>query len=330
METDMLLSRRLQIYVIAILICSISTAQAGGGKFPPGGPCGPNGVACIPPRMSYGYYPTTWRRWPTDTGAQPKKTEAEPVPTPPPAQQLPPRTEERPAAPSQEQPPSGMTPEPLPTFPIETEPGTPGEPQLPFPPATEDFPPQPPAKAEPRTEGSQPTPPTDTLPTELPPQPPADVEPTPSEIEATPQEKQPSLMPPDDPFGDEAPRANEPSEETPSKGGVLEPKETIEASPRRTFSWHAPAKAASLASTASAVGLDVPKVTARLAPPPPAELAAAGDWSPSEATAKSNPLRAATLRPREDRVVPTANWTAGAVTSPVPASPARANPLRGN
>ena len=172
---------------------------------------------------------------------------------------------------------------------------------------------------------AQPMPPTDSLPTELPPQPPAEMEPSPSEPEAAPQEKQPSLMPPDDPFGDDPPRANEPSEEMPSKRGVLEPKETIEASPRRTFSWHAPAKAASLASTASAVGLDVPKVTAlSTPPPPPAELAAVGDWAPSEATAKSNPLRAATLRLREDRVVPTANWTAGAVTSAMPASPCAA------
>ena len=252
----MLLSRRIHIYVPTIVVCSMAIAQAGGGKHYPGGACGRMGVACVPPRMSYGYYPTTWRRWPTDTRGQSKKSEPEPVPTPPPGQPSPLKKQEQPGTPMQEQPPAGATPEALPTFPVEPEPGTPGEPQLPFP-TNEEFPPRTPAQSEPPAEQMQPVPQGETTPMELPPQPP-------TQIDAAPDQKEPTLKPSsDDPFGDEQPRKSDPTEESVPRGGDLEPRDTIEASPKRTFSWHASGKAVGLAASTTTAPTEPRKVEPR-------------------------------------------------------------------
>ncbi|HEV3022604.1 MAG TPA: hypothetical protein VGX76_09050, partial [Pirellulales bacterium] len=110
---------------------SWSQYAMGGGPHH-GEPCaGQDG--CVPQRVLWGYYPTIWRRWPTDRAGKPLKSAPELVPTPakqPPAsdQVVPPTT--TPATPPTTEPGLNLPP----TQPGSTPPGMtlPGD-ELPLP-----------------------------------------------------------------------------------------------------------------------------------------------------------------------------------------------------
>ena len=75
-------------------------------------PCAlsPNGVPCAPARVTFGYYPTSWRRWPTDTPNKSPKTQADRLPTP--AKESLPVEEPAEAPPGEEAPPAEIPKEP--------------------------------------------------------------------------------------------------------------------------------------------------------------------------------------------------------------------------
>src|SRR5262249_29683623 len=69
----------------AIYVGIILSASAAGTPPVPARTAGQGciGVQCQPARTTFGYYPTTWRRWPLDKIPTPPKPTPEAVATPP-------------------------------------------------------------------------------------------------------------------------------------------------------------------------------------------------------------------------------------------------------
>jgi hypothetical protein len=59
---------------------------AGAGQGPCAAPCCGDhcaaGIPCVPGRVTFGYFPTTWRRWPTELEELPAQEAPEPLPAP--------------------------------------------------------------------------------------------------------------------------------------------------------------------------------------------------------------------------------------------------------
>ena len=304
--------KRILALTIAVAIGTSSWAAAGGRPYPSAA-CPPNGN-CVPQRKLYGFYPTTWRRWPTDNrGSVVAKPEPESVPRPtpvqaPPIESTPAPPEEAPQLPS----------ETMPTLPTEIEPGIDSK-QLPFPPSQE-LPGMPPSEPSSAPNGALPQelPKADELPAELPPEPPAK-----SNAPAG-EPKSPSLMPETDPFADE-PSADEEKPPAPPKesrnilrGG---PQPAVQAG----FRWHAPA------SAAASMPANEPEKLHDLTKSPERLVTVESEprvWSPAAASGRSNPLRSSAMC--EAPVVPAASWTAESRSDRARPSAGRSNPLRAN
>jgi hypothetical protein len=282
--------------------------------------CGP----CFPERMGYGYFPTTWRRWPTErvepaAGQQPEAlpTPAGPVTPPPPEIPETPIEPTRPAAPGLEQPQE---------LPMEPPPGeAPAKPpadenpiELPFgaePPPLNDAPP------------ALPTEPKDSLqspfdPTKAPEAMPSEELPEPQKSPA-PESDSPPKMPDDDPFKDDPQQNISPPAEPAPKSSARDELDRI----RRQAStrWQGTAEAPGQLRESPALPLgnrDEPR-----------RLEADGDKarSPSLPGLRDNPLRSASRPGHARKIVPTASFSAvDAATAAGRGARWRPNPLRSN
>ena len=316
-----------------VLLGACSAAAAGGYRYVTSCPHGPG--SCIPQRTTFGYYPTSWRRWPTDGRGSAAKAEPEPVPVPPAAKELPaPEGAKSPTIAPQETP-ERPVPQPPPSAPIDEMPSLPAEPgpsktepmELPFTPPGEDVPPEPPRSEQPSAEPPRATPgpskpsPLDRL-----------LEPA-APTEITPDDSQsPAQIPEESHSGDEpSPNKSTPSDAAPTKGaggGPMLPR----TEPQSAFHWHGARRKGIVGETEkkdviapaeAPITTDASQEPRRLPPlnVGPTRFGAA-------ALARANPLRSLAPQPADDRVVPTANWTAVRPIAESVVEGSRSNPLR--
>ncbi len=321
-------------------------------------------VGCAPKRDSYGYYPTSWRRWPNELAAATPTPAAEAGPTPDESQ---PSTTEQDSGPRLQPEQPRIAPEEGTLIPSESEteptapeaaPSLPAEEEmLPF----QDAPPQPPSDTsnEPQLPG---------LPsTDMPLVP--DEEPA---IPSNPLDDAPPTMPDDNPFLDDP---IQPESTTPSPTSMDDASDpapsahTLSQSPR---AWRSPTgkqppimlspqpiaaspvpeKQPVAESLVSAYVIEQPPasqplrelpptpadnrtepdVGPELLPPPSIEPAAtsADRVLPDEAPARRNPLRMVRAEADHEAVVPVASWSAAEPASLVRSVNSRRNPLRDN
>ena len=308
----MFLNKKTLACTALILVSSCLLAVGGGRGYPNAGcPNGPDGH-CIPQRITYGYYPTTWRRWPTDTRAA---TRPEPEVLPTPAKEPPPKSEsETPSKTPSETPiqipseapiqipsePSSQipseTPREVPSLPTEKEPATtePGA-ELPLPLPSDDGPPAPPRA--PKINAKELAPPEDS------PAPPA-------QSEALPDAPKTLIpKPDDDPFQDEPAKENDAPAAKPAKPRSGRSRSEHRLGQQEPIRWRVTAK------TQTLVDQSVPLTPAYLGEEPQRlpSIERGGDGDPSPLPVnltKSNPFRSPISKPRADRVLPTASWSA--------------------
>ncbi len=260
-----------------------------------GGTC----VPCAPKRITYGYYPTLWRRWPTERTAKPAKSQ-ESLPTP--------AKESKPITPSDE------------TKPVEETPATPAEPATEPPPAEmaplfDDNPPAPPKDATPSPEIAPPSE-LKELPFDEPPAPPAQSGP-PAKTSDPPG---PGTLD-EDPFKDELPGGESPADEAPKK-------ESSHGLPRSrepaAITWRSTNKVEAPAADSASIRVAPAEEEPRLLEAPEASE----ESGPSLLPRSRNPLRSPARASGEGRVVATAHWS----NNEPAASPeaGRRNPLRSN
>lgn len=292
--------------------CGISQAA----EWPPGGGtpfCGP----CVPERVSYGYFPTIWRRWPTEHLRPATSQPSETTPTPA-TQEAPGQPADIPLAPEQpettppatmpEEPPFG---EPPPAMPDQ------GPIELPFgqePPPFDDAPPALPT--EPKDSGLPSFDPT------APPAPPSGGFPEPG-TSVVPDQGEPPVMPDDDPFRDD------PNQEPPGTTTPKPSSSTHDALDRireqAAGRWHGPEEVPGQASEMAARPLrkhDEPRHLEKTAERAVAPL------SPRQ---RENPIRSAKRSARPRETAPTASLTSA--ETPAATSQGvkwRHNPLRSN
>lgn len=300
----MISPKNILIRLTMILGSLCSTAQGGEGFY-----CNTRDGACVPKRLTYGYTPTTWRRWPNEGTPSVARPAAEQIPTP--AKQTPPTTGPGATPTTPEDMPLTPTREDAPLVPTDSVPGgsTPSAEPLLTPPF-DDTPPAPPQGPE---SGSNP-PAATTTPGEM----------------TTPKSlaEPPPTMPDDDPFKDDPPGPPIPPEEPTKKGARLTP--NGDENMRTTATeWQSPAKTAE-------VFVEGPQLKPIPAADEPRRLQPVDEKTegtvalpPVNVPVKHNPLRAAAQERRSDRVVPTANWTVEQRASTATAA-ARRNPLRSN
>jgi hypothetical protein len=337
----------LQRFVAAATILPVLCATALGAH---GRVCGPYGVPCVPQRVTYGYFPTNWRRWPIE--AMPviqQQPEALPTPAPEPAA---PKT-----TPEAEQPPFGEKPlepsPPLDAAPLTppgqepmTPPGQPGiaPPPDPFappgqegqepPPAMPDakavFPPLedeplvPPGTTAPKLDDAPPSLPGETAPTApsgaapaegMPELPPGQPTPIPGDGDAPPK------MPDDDPFKDDPEGPPTPPAATPKpEAGTRLQQPALSTQAAR---WRiAGAAAQPVQATPASVAVNEPE---------PARLPTADGPAQLPRSSRANPLRSASRQAPKAQVVPAAASTAPSSSITAGEEPAwRRNPLRSN
>lgn len=292
-------------YLLIVLSCWCKPAMCGQRFYPASGcAAGPDG-SCAPRRITYGYYPTMWRRWPEALpGVGPREPERVPTPAKAGGEELPSVEPETPSTPPAQD--SSM-------------PDLPGsEPAMPAP-ETE--------PSMPSFEDSPPTPPTDI---EKPSEPlgepsPADVTPeAPAPVQPLPDADAPPSMPDDDPFKDEPP-VEKPAAE-PTRGASRTPVQQATA-----IHWRG-----KIESRMDAVETQpVPKESGepnRLKPAEGALEISEGPALMDNAGLKRNPLRATqtATKPRTERVVPAAHWTSQRDSSTAATAAPRRNPLRAN
>lgn len=322
--------------------------------------CGsPLGVPCAPQRITYGYFPTMWRRWPTERMEAVEQPEGVPTPAPepapqgpevpvpgepggpektPPAEPLPPPFgDEPPLGPPGEEPPPGPPSEEPPLGPPEEAPLGPPE-EAPLEPPSAKMPtPSEDMLAPPKTD--TPSPLLDDAPPEMPREsaggPPAGATPAegPSEPSRTdlspPDSDAPPTMPDDDPFKDDPD-----SLFGPPAGATPKPDESMDKAGHepvgQTGRWRspvsAPAASAQAAQADAASAVDEPRrlhVDARDAAP--AAL-------PGSRQLRSNPLRSANGASGPGPILPTAGYPASTTAAAAAADDSawRRNPLRSN
>ncbi len=315
----MISAKSLPIKLTAILACVCSTAQGGDGFY-----CNVRDGACVPKRITYGYTPTTWRRWPNEGTPSIAKPAVEEIPTP--AKQPSSSTTAPSTAPgSADEAPLMPSMDESPLIPTDSAPsGSTPNAEPPLMPPFDDSPPSPPQGQE---SGS--TIPGAANPADMPT--PKSLAEPPSRIQnALPDSDLPPAMPDDDPFKDDPPGPPIPVEEPAQKSTRLKPR--IEENARATATqWQSTVKPVEAAVEGPQL---VPVSTAeeprRL--PDVEERAEASPALPAASAApKHNPLRAASRERQSNGVVPTASWI---VEPPAPTSGAtaalRRNPLRSN
>jgi hypothetical protein len=297
-----MLSPKYAIACLVLILLGSSGLAEGAPKTYPAAACRPGlDGPCVPKRVTYGYTPTNWRRWPTDQAANAPKAEPESLPTP-----------AKEARPSEEPEGPILAPEEPPQTPAESEPATP-KPDVapPFAPPFDDTPPAPPKELPPPTEELLP---------DAPPELPADRQsPLDSAAPPSPPEDDSSK---DDPFKDDPPTT-----ET-NHGASRNRLRNVEGQPA-AISWHSTAKkptTLALGSQPRAVSLNEPRrlqVTVN-------DADGQGAAQPISVPARINPLRPAERQTREVDVIPTASWSAQESSSNPEAAPLRRNPLRSN
>jgi hypothetical protein len=312
----MISPQNISLRLTMALACLCTTAQGGEGFY-----CNSRDGACVPKRLTYGYTPTTWRRWPNEGTPSVARPPAEQIPTP--AKQAPPATtpdmttEEAPLTPSMDE---------SPLVPTDSVPGGSTPSADPLLPPFDDTPPSPPqgqdGSSKPPTDAS--APPDMTTPKSL-------AEP-PSRIQSgMPDADPPPSMPDDDPFKDDPPGPPIPPDESTKKGARLTP--ILDENVRTTATaWQSPTKPAEAIVEGPQLkplqSADEPRRLQPVNESPEASIA----LPPASVPVKHNPLRAASHERRSDRVVPTASWTVEqrASTATAATTAPRRNPLRAN
>ncbi|HTM56761.1 MAG TPA: hypothetical protein VL175_22200 [Pirellulales bacterium] len=301
----------------AIICTALPGPALAGGHHYAGPVC--NDVTCVPRRLTYGYTPTSWRRWPGAVPAGAAQPAPEELPTP--------ATEkgETPAEPAEPREPA-LTPEEAPLVPTERAPSgrapsersapaiTP-ESEAPLMPPFDDVPPSPPQRS---TETAKPPASSDEMPEFSPSQPP-EVVPSETKSRATDSDPPPP-MPDDNPFKDDPPSMPDTQKKT---SHTSEPDGAVAAtSTQAAAKWHVSVKGADDDRSAlRPLGDELEG---------PALLPATSDDEASQPTIESatrrNPLRVLNTTKGFARAVPVANWTRDEPAS----SSGRRNPLRGN
>ncbi|MGD9724204.1 MAG: hypothetical protein AB7O59_23780 [Pirellulales bacterium] len=308
-----------------------------------GCPTGPH-VGCAPRRITYGYYPTQWRRWP-DAHLMGAPTPAEQAPTP--AGELPP--------PGGEDAGPRVEPEQTPgalegTLPPSTEPGIPGgEPRIE--PETESPGTQPRVEPEPGLPfgDEPPAPPSDTPPGNLPGTPGLPGT-TPSgpvpglpglpglepQIQAPPADDAPPVMPDEDPFKDDpieqspsGPAATDPAAPTSSDNRDDPPAPLAEAPEDSPAGWRGTPRL-KVVDQSAAVIVPEPKLlpTEPAREEPSRELSAAKPEPVATESVALNPLRGSRPARQPTRVVTAATWSTDQPAAVTPHLQTRRNPLR--
>lgn len=305
------------VRVLLALLCLTCSVEAG-GRLHHGPVCNGLDAPCAPRRPTYGYTPTTWRRWPGIQTSAPQPTRApEELPVPP--------SESRPSV-EPELPP--VAAEEAPLVPTETEPPLPPQSTEPVAPPFEDSPPAPPAEGEPKqgpeSLPAEPTP-TTTAPADNLFDPPAT---GPATEPAPDSEESPPAMPADDPFKDDPfkddPTPAGPTVE-PAKGGANEQRGAP-----ALLGAHAGGAAPWTRTARDSRGPELkpygqesePRRLSHSARPPETQAA----W-PTHTAARRNPLRSASPKVSPRGIVPTSGWTEDRPATQV-SSAGRANPLR--
>jgi hypothetical protein len=290
-------------------------------------------VGCAPKRDTFGYYPTTWRRWPTE------ELVSTPTPTPA-AEQLPPPT----ATPAEQPPPMKIEPD----QPAAT-PEAPGErtlvPTEPEPALPEGAPTTPEPKLQPDTmlpfEDRPPSPPPDS-PSEpgLPGLPAAPSEPAPDTVpgaqppaQVPPSQDAPPTMPDDDPFKDDPPVPG-PEPQTPAAKATDKQtscnKPASEAMQNAALHWRVVAQEAVGQVDEGPINRVPAGEEPALVTPPAAPATNLSGTLSAVTPALRNPLRLAAASTPDAQVIPTASWTGHRRRSPAAPAADRRNPLRDN
>lgn len=314
--------------VTLALMCLCGSLQAG-GRFHPAPVCNGLDVPCAPKRPTYGYTPTTWRRWPSIQTSDTPTRAPEELPTP--------AKDRRPSVEADE---PNMTPDDAPLVPTEPDATLPPPSAEPIAPPFEDTPPSPPAETEPQQSPADAPPaaegPADAPPADAPPPldnlfDPPSTEPA---AEAAPgAEVGPPAMPAedpfkddpfkDDPFKDDPAPAGPPADEAP-KGGTYEQRGAPALLGRRDAQgWNSPTREAAVAAEGPEL-----KPYSQAAQPRRLSESANPEQRPKvlpvSASEKRNPLRTTSAKSPARPVVPAASWSDERPAS----SNVRANPLR--
>jgi hypothetical protein len=306
--------KNVSLRLTMILACLCSTARGGEGFY-----CNTRDGACVPKRLTYGYTPTTWRRWPNEGTPSVARPPAEQIPTP--AKQPPSAT--APGA-TPEDMPLTPTPDESPLVPTDSAPSgsTPGA-EPPLMPPFDDTPPAPPQSQE----GEAKPPAATTAPGDM--AVPKSLAEPPSRIQsALPDADPPPAMPDDDPFKDDPPGPPIPLEEPTKKGARLTPR--VDENVRTTATrWQSSAKPAEAIVEGPQL-MPIPSADEpRRLQPVDVKAEGAAALPHVNMPVKHNPLRSAAHQRHPDRVVPTASWTVEQRASTATAA-SRRNPLRSN
>lgn len=333
--------------VLVGCLSSLPVEQAAGIEVPGNSPfCGP----CIPARASYGYFPTTWRRWPTSQQAPAAARQPTALPTP--AQPATPAFPDTPSpsAPGQPLPQPGATP--LDEPPFGEPPAMPkadegpidlpfGEEPLPFDDSPPVLPTEPQDSSQPAFDPTVPSA-TPTVPSATPP-----TQPQPGTGTPPPPSDAPPTMPDDDPFRDDPvqdilPPANpQPEGNTDPLQDILPPAnppaptnpgaQSSSTERPATLGWRRPGAAVQRQSEA-------PRILRKSAAEPLADQGStvglrlddhSGASSPQLPGSRENPLRSARRTPRPREIVPAASFATARATRAAASNVRwRANPLR--
>jgi hypothetical protein len=307
---------------LALLTACSGTLAA--TRIHPQAPCNGLDGACVPRRLTYGYTPTTWRRWPNATLAG-QKAATEELPTP----AAEPATETKPSSTESTAPEEPITiPDEAPLMPEKESPPTttPTKPETaPLMPPFEDSPPTPPKQLE----GDTTAPPSDTP--EFSPLPPPTIEPEETKSRSLDSDP-PPVMPDEDPFRDDPPSPRKPSSSlTPSSGGPAlsaapEPDAPEEVISQASMRWRVATRTPE--RSAGKLKQVVSEDPQGLVPAEPTEEGQ-GESSPGAAM-RRNPLRSASAKNDRPRIVPVASWSDEQRPGNASSEIARRNPLRSN
>ena len=270
-----------QACLCAIVILSgvcVDAAKAENLYPPNGSVAGNHGCvsgACLPARLTFGYYPTTWRRWPMDKIPKPTKPEPETIETPPVKEE--PKTDEETKEPSDEESLDATPTTPPIEKPPADKPSPEFSPDTPF----DDNPPKPPQDLTPKSDLPSDAPAPDGFP---------DVEAMPS-AEPAPTDSSTEPKPPVDSLfqddQDAAPKGKATPKTGPAPGGARGRREGGSGPQLSSVQWRTPPK---LAAASNDTGdADVEEVPRRLqaldADTDDAVTVTGSTWN------KSNPLR---------------------------------------
>ena len=277
-------------------------------------------VGCAPRRITYGYYPTTWRRWPTEMLA--------PTPTPaatPAAEQLPsPAAGEQPSGKIEPEQPT-IAPDDATLVPTEQQP----EPEKPVPTTQPDTmlpyadkPPELPAE----TPGGLPAAPSSPAPTK---------QDFPAPAPSPPAEDAPPTMPDDNPFKDDPPAPSVKLESPDSKAPDSKTtyKQTSLIVPATERGANARWRVSGKPEVAAAGAARVTRIPAGQEPAlvrPSERVADGAALVPAATPARHNPLRLTATGTRQASITPTAAWTAAEREPAGAMVPVGRNPLRDN